>query len=156
MFIGLRRSILLGAVAGVAAFIVLLPSIVGLAFPVPAQLPVSVSNIRVIDQKEGTTTLEVSLDVFNPGYGALAVSKVEYDLYVNDELVGKGKLDYSDIPVTGQPQLLQRQTTTLISEVMESRRSTVGPSEFFWKVSGTIQISNSFVTVPRDFTAYYQ
>ena len=131
MIIGLRRSILIGAVAAVAAVIILLPLMVGIAFPLPSQLPVSVSDIKVIDQQEDKTTLEVSLDVFNPGYGALAASRVEYNLYANGEFVGRGKLDYSTIPVTGQPQLLQRQTTTLISEVNVDSGSVEGKSEIF-------------------------
>jgi hypothetical protein len=157
MIIGPRRSILLGAVAAVAAFIVLLPLLVGIAFPLPSQLPVSISDIKVVDQNEDTTTLEVSHDIFNPGYGALAASKVEYDLFANGELVGKGWRDDSDVPVTGQPQLLQRQTTTLTTTVTtDSIITDLESSEIFWKASGTIQISNAFVTASRDFTAYFQ
>jgi hypothetical protein len=156
MIIGLRRSILLGTVGGVAAIIILLPLMVGLAFPLPSQLPVTNSNIKVIDRQDETITLEVSLDVFNPNYGALAVSKVEYGLFANGEFVGKGELDYSNIPVTGRPQLLQRQTTTLVSIVTINSDSIADLEDVFWKSSGTIEISNAFVTGQRDFTAYFQ
>jgi hypothetical protein len=156
MIVGPRRMILLGTVGAVAALIALLPSIVGLAFPVPAQLPVSVSDIKVVNQQEDTTALEVSIDVFNPGYGALAASKVEFDLFANGELAGRGGRDDSDMPVTGQPQLMQRQTTTLTTRVTIDSDSIADSPEIFWKASGTIQISNAFVTVPREFTAYFQ
>lgn len=158
MFIGLRRSILIGTAGAVAAIIVLLPLLVGLAFPLPSQLPVSISNIEVIDQNEETITLQVSFDVFNPGYGALAASKVEYDLFANGEFVGRGVLDYSDIPLPGRPQLMQRQTTTLGSTIAIDSSSIAGMPlyDIFWKASGTIEISNTFVIAQRDFTAYFQ
>jgi hypothetical protein len=112
----------------------------------------------VIDQNEETITLQVSLDVFNPGYGALAASKAEYDLFVNGEFVGKGVLDYSDIPLPGRPQLFQRQITTLESTITIDSASIAGMqlSDIFWKASGTIEISNTFVITQRDFTAYFQ
>ncbi|HXV47076.1 MAG TPA: hypothetical protein VD736_10435 [Nitrososphaera sp.] len=158
MFIGLRRSILIGTAAAVAAFTVLLPSTVGLAFPVPYQLPVSISDIKVVDQQQDMTTLEGSVDLFNPGYGALAASKVEYDLFANGEFVGKGGRDDSDIPVNIQPQLLQRETTTLPTMVTIDSDSVTDleSSDIFWKASGTIKISSTFVIAQRDFTVYYQ
>jgi hypothetical protein len=158
MIVGLRRSILIGTVAVVAAIIVLLPFMVGIAFPLPSQLPVAISDIEVVDQQDETIILEVSFDVFNPDYGALAASKIEYDLFANGEFVGKGKLDYSDIPVTGQPQLLQRQMTTLVSMMTIDSDSITDMqlSDILWKASGTIGISNSIVTGQRDFIAYFQ
>jgi hypothetical protein len=157
MITGLRRSILIGIVSAVAAVIILLPFFVGLAFPLPSQLSLSISNIEIVEQKEETITLQVSFDVFNPSYGALA-AKIEYDLFANGEFVGKGGKNYSNIPVTGQPQLLQRQTTTFVSTVMINSDffADLKSSDIFWKASGTIDISNAFVTAQRDFTAYFQ
>ena len=116
----------------------------------PHQLPVTISEIQVAKQK-GTIT--VHLDVFNPNLAALAVSKIDYDLYANGELVGKGKLDYADVPPTGRPQLLSHQTTTLVSAVTAD---TQPPPDAYWKVSGTIEISNAFTLGQREFTAYFQ
>lgn len=150
--------ILLGTIAAVAAIIVLLPFLVGIAFPLPSQLPVNISDIKVVDQQDGKIELQVSLDIFNPNYGALAASKVEYDLFGNGKFLSKGGNDYSDIQVTGRPQLLQRQTTTLVSTGTIDSDSIAGMQleDIFWKVSGTIEISNAFVTGQRDFTAHFQ
>ena len=148
MIIGLRRTVLLGTVGAVAAIIVLLPFFIGVAFPLPHSLPVTISDIQVL--QDGT--VEVRLDIFNPNLAALAVSKVEYDLYADGELVGKGRLDYSDVPPTGRPQLLSRQTTTLVSTVDTGVQS----SDAYWVASGAVEIGNAFTLGQREFTANFQ
>lgn len=112
MIIGPRRLLLIGTVGAVAAVIVLLPFFTGLAYPLTHQLPVAISNVQIPGG-----TVEVHLDVFDPNPSAVAVSRIEYDLYADGDLVGKGRLEYSDVPPTGRPQLLARQTTTLVSTV---------------------------------------
>lgn len=148
MIIGLRRMALLGTVGAVAAIIVLLPFFIGLAFPLPHSLPVTISDIQIL--QDGT--VEVNLDIFNPNLAALAVSKVEYDLYADGELVGRGQLDYADVPPTGQPQLLSRQTTTLVSTV-DTDAQSLGT---YWTASGTVEIGNAFTLGQREFAAHFQ
>ncbi|MEW6603295.1 MAG: hypothetical protein AB1351_01235 [Thermoproteota archaeon] len=103
MIIGLRRLLIIGTVEAVAAVIVLLPFFPGLAYPLTHQLPVAISNVQIPDG-----TVEIHLNVFNPNLSAVAVSRIEYDLRADGDLVGKGRLDYSDVPPTGRLQLLAR------------------------------------------------
>ena len=149
MIIGLRRTILFGTVGAVAAIIILLPFFIGFGFPLPHQLPVTVSSIQKVDEE----TIQVQLEIFNPNLAALAVSKIEYDLFADDEIVGRGQLDYANTPVTGRPQLLQRQSTMLTSTVNTDMQPLSGAH---WKASGMIEISNAFTLGQREFTAYFQ
>lgn len=149
MIIGPRRLLLIGIVGAVAAVIVLLPFFTFLAYPLPHQLPVTISIVRVLNER----IVEIHLDVFNPNLGALDISKIEYDLYADGEFVGKSKLDYSNVPPTGQPQLLSRQTTTLVSTVTTDLKLS---PDAYWRASGTIEIGNAFTLGQREFTAYFQ
>lgn len=149
MIIGLRRTVLIGTVGAVAGIIILLPIFIGLAFPLPHQLPITISAIQLEDDE----TIEVRLEVFNPNPAALAVSKIEYNLFANGEPVGTGQLDYSNTPVTGRPQLLPRQSTVLISTVDADEKPL---SEAHWKASGMIEVSNAFTLGQREFSAYFQ
>lgn len=75
----------------------------GIAFPLPSELPIAISNIEFL--KENNTQeqvfIRVYLDVFNPNDVALTASKLEYDLFADGVLVGTAQLDSTTIPVTG-------------------------------------------------------
>ena len=51
-----------------------------------------------------TILLSLLFDVYNPSDKSATTSKVEYDLFGDDELLGHGVLSYEDIPLNGRPQ----------------------------------------------------
>jgi hypothetical protein len=162
LIIGSRRLALIGVIGTVAAIIVLFPYLLGIAFPLPSELPITIAGIERVDddQQQDKLAVQVSLEVFNPNDVALTVSKVDYDLFANGILVGKGQLDYTTIPVTGRPQFLPDQSTMLKSIVFIDNDSSVtdmsqgGLQNVHWKVAGSVEYSNAFITGQKEFAAY--
>lgn len=168
MFLSKRKIVLFGVIGALAITIILLPRI---------QYFVSAPNVDVIDfnlaavdisnLSNNTNNIELSLlfDVYNPSDKSVTTSKVEYDLFGDDELLGHGVLSYEDIPLNGRPQLTPGQTTTLKSSIILQPSDTNmdiienlinNPSDSInstrWNVNGSSQIESAFVIVQKDFS----
>ena len=167
MFLSKRKIVLFGVIGALAITIILLPRI---------QYFVSAPNVDVIDfnlaavdisnLSNNTNNIELSLlfDVYNPSDKSVTTSKVEYDLFGDDELLGHGVLSYEDIPLNGRPQFSPGQTTTLKSSIILQPSVTNmdiienlinNPSDSInstrWNVNGSSQIESAFVIVEKDF-----
>ena len=168
MFLSKRKIVLFGVIGALAITIILLPRI---------QYFVSAPNVDVIDfnlaavnisnlSNNNTNNIELSLlfDVYNPSDKSATTSKVEYDLFGDDELLGHGVLSYEDIPLNGRPQFSPGQTTTLKSsiilqpsdmnmDVIEKLISNSSDSinSIRWNVNGSSQMESAFVIVEKDF-----
>ncbi len=167
MFLSKRKIVLFGVIGALAITIILLPRI---------QYFVSAPNVDVIDfnlaavdisnLSNDTNNIELSLlfDVYNPSDKSVTTSKVEYDLFGDDELLGHGVLSYEDIPLNGRPQFSPGQTTTLKSSIILQPSDTNmdiienlinNPSDSInstrWNVNGSSQIESAFVIVEKDF-----
>lgn len=168
MFFSKRRLILFGVIAALALTIILIPEIQFLVnAPDADALEFKLANIEINNISNDTNNVELllSLEIYNPTDKTATTSKVEYDLFGNNEFLGHGVLSYEDIPLNGRPQLSPQQTTTLksslileptdsnldlIQELLKNQTSMVG-DYINWEVIGKSQIESAFVIIEKEF-----
>lgn len=166
MFFSKRRILLIGTIAAVVAFIVLIPLITSFLFsPNIDEIKISLSDVQItnIDNITNTIDLSVILNIFNsPNQKTATTSKIDYNLYANGISLGNGVLSFEDIPPNGRPQLSPGSTVTLKSKftifLSPSNKDVIdklmenSEEKITWKIDGNAQIESAFVFVPKMFT----
>jgi hypothetical protein len=166
MFLTRRRAVLIGAIAAVAAAIILTPLILTLTLPpdinaVKINLDkVEIENPSPEEETANLLTLNVYFKIDNPTDKTLTTSKIDYTLFANGESLGNGHIDYVDIPVHGRPQLLSGGEATIMSKFEIPRNDpsltqiNIGNLSSFdinWEAEGTADIESGFATIPLAF-----
>lgn len=170
MFLSKRRIVLFGVIGALVITIILLPRIqyfVNAPDVNVIDFNLAAVNISNISNNTNNNNIELSLlfDVYNPSDKSATTSKVEYDLFGDNKLLGHGVLSYEDIPLNGRPQFSPGQTTTLKSaiilqpsdmnrDVIEKLISNSSDSinSIRWNVNGSSQIESAFVILEKDFS----
>ena len=170
MFLSKRRIVLFGVIGALVITIILLPRIqyfVNAPDVNVIDFNLAAVNISNISNNTNNNNIELSLlfDVYNPSDKSATTSKVEYDLFGDNKLLGHGVLSYEDIPLNGRPQFSPGQTTTLKSaiilqpsdmnmDVIEKLISNSSDSinSIRWNVNGFSQIESAFVILEKDFS----
>jgi hypothetical protein len=169
MFFSKRRIVLFGVIVALALTIILIPEIQFLVnAPDADAIEFKLANIEINNISNDTNNLELllSFQVYNPTEKAVTTSKIEYDLFGNNEFLGHGVLSYEDIPLNGRPQISPQQTATLKSSIILEptnsnldliqellKNSTTMVGDFInWEVIGKSQIESAFVVVEKEFT----
>lgn len=167
MFFSKRRIVLFAVIGALALTIILLPEIQYLVnAPDADAIEFKLANVEINSISNDTNNVELllSLDVYNPTDKTATTSKVEYDLFGNNEFLGHGVLSYEDIPLNGRPQLSPQQTATLKSTLILEptnsnlnliqdliKNSTSMGDYINWEVIGTSQIESAFVIIEKQF-----
>jgi hypothetical protein len=167
MFLSKRRIVLFGVIGVLALTIILLPRIqYFINAPNVDAIDFELSSINIANLSNNTNNIELLLhfDVSNPSEKTATTSKVEYDLFGDDEYLGHGVLSYEDIPLNGRPQFSPGQTTTLkstivlqpsdtnmniIERLIDNQSDSI--NNIRWNVNGSSQIESAFVIVQKDF-----
>jgi hypothetical protein len=167
MFLSKRRIVLFGVIGVLALTIILLPRIqYFINAPNVDAIDFELSSIDIANLSNNTNNIELLLlfDVSNPSEKTATTSKVEYDLFGDDEYLGHGVLSYEDIPLNGRPQFSPGQTTTLkstivlqpsdtnmdiIEKLIDNQSDSI--NNIRWNVNGSSQIESAFVIVQKDF-----
>jgi hypothetical protein len=170
MFLSKRRIVLFGVIGALVITIILLPRIqyfVNAPDVNVIDFNLAAVNISNISNNTNNNNIELSLlfDVYNPSDKSATTSKVEYDLFGDNKLLGHGVLSYEDIPLNGRPQFSPGQTTSLKSsiilqpsdinrDVIEKLISNSSDSvnSIRWNVNGSSQIESAFVILEKDFS----
>ena len=170
MFLSKRRIVLFGVIGALVITIILLPRIqyfVNAPDVNVIDFNLAAVNISNISNNTNNNNIELSLlfDVYNPSDKSATTSKVEYDLFGDNKLLGHGVLSYEDIPLNGRPQFSPGQTTSLKSaiilqpsdmnrDVIEKLISNSSDSinSIRWNVNGSSQIESAFVIIEKDFS----
>ena len=167
MFLSKRRIVLFGVIGVLAITIILLPRIqYFINAPDVNGIDFKLSSVDITSLSNNTNNIELLLlfDVSNPSEKTATTSKVEYDLFGDNEFLGHGVLSYEDIPLNGRPQFSPGQTTTLKSpivlqpsdtniDIIEKLINNQSDSinDIRWNVKGSSQIESAFVIVQKDF-----
>jgi hypothetical protein len=167
MFLSKRRIVLFGVIGVLVITIVFLPRIqYFINAPDVNAIDFKLSSVDITNLSNNTNNIELLLrfDVSNPSEKTATTSKVEYDLFGDNEFLGHGVLSYEDIPLNGRPQFSPGQTTTLKSpivlqpsdtniDIIEKLINNQSDSinNIRWNVNGSSQIESAFVIVQKDF-----
>ena len=168
MFLSKRRIVLFGVIGVLVIAIIFLPRIqYFINAPDVNAIDFKLSSVDITNLSNNTNNIELLLrfDVSNPSEKTATTSKVEYDLFGDNEFLGHGVLSYEDIPLNGRPQFSPGQTTTLKSsiilqpsdknmDVIEKLISNSSDSinSIRWNVNGSSQIESAFVILEKDFS----
>jgi hypothetical protein len=167
MFLSKRRIVLFGVIGVLAITIIFLPRIqYFINAPDVNAIDFKLSSVDITNLSNNTNNIELLLrfDVSNPSEKTATTSKVEYDLFGDNEFLGHGVLSYEDIPLNGRPQFSPGQTTTLKSPIVlqpsDTNRDIIEKlidnqsdsiNNIRWNVNGSSQIESAFVIVQKDF-----
>jgi hypothetical protein len=167
MFLSKRRIVLFGVIGVLVITIIFLPRIqYFINAPDVNAIDFKLSSVDITSLSNNTNNIELLLlfDVSNPSEKTATTSKVEYDLFGDNEFLGHGVLSYEDIPLNGRPQFSPGQTTTLKSpivlqpsdtniDIIEKLINNQSDSinDIRWNVNGSSQIESAFVIVQKDF-----
>ncbi len=167
MFLSKRRIVLFGVIGVLVITIIFLPRIqYFINAPDVNAIDFKLSSVDITNPSNNTNNIELLLrfDVSNPSEKTATTSKVEYDLFGDNEFLGHGVLSYEDIPLNGRPQFSPGQTTTLKSpivlqpsdtniDIIEKLINNQSDSinDIRWNVNGSSQIESAFVIVQKDF-----
>jgi hypothetical protein len=167
MFLSKRRIVLFGVIGVLAITIILLPRIQYFVnAPDVNAIDFKLSSVNITNLSNNTNNIELLLlfDVSNLSEKSATTSKVEYDLFGDNELLGHGVLSYEDIPLNGRPQFSPGQTTTLKSPIVLQPSDTNidiikklinnpdSINSIRWNVKGSSQIESAFVILQKDFS----
>jgi len=168
MFLSKRRIVLFGVIGALVITIILLPRIQYFVnAPDVNAIDFNLAAVNISNLSNNTNNIELSLlfDVYNPSDKSATTSKVEYDLFGDNKLLGHGVLSYEDIPLNGRPQFSPGQTTTLKSpiilqpsemnrDIIEKLLSNSSNSikSIRWNVNGSSQIESAFVILEKNFS----
>jgi hypothetical protein len=168
MFLSKRRIVLFGVIGALVITIILLPRIQYFVnAPDVNAIDFNLAAVNISNLSNNTNNIELSLlfNVYNPSDKSATTSKVEYDLFGDNKLLGHGVLSYEDIPLNGRPQFSPGQTTTLKSpiilqpsemnrDVIEKLLSNSSNSikSIRWNVNGSSQIESAFVILEKNFS----
>lgn len=168
MFLSKRRIVLFGVIGALGISIIVLPQIQYFVnAPDVNAIDFKLSSVNITNLSNNTNNIELVLffDVSNLSGKSATTSKVEYDLFGDNELLGHGVLSYEDIPLNGRPQFSPGQTTTLKSSIilqpsdmnMDVIKKLISNSSdsinsIRWNVNGSSQMESAFVIVEKDFS----
>src|SRR5919198_937460 len=169
MFLSRRRIILIGVIAVIVVFIVLLPRILTITLPANVNsVNIKLSNVQMANPSIANDSRRIELNVYfsvyNPTQQVLTTSKIEYQLFANGTPIGSGILSYEDIPLNGRPQLYYNSTTPLKSTFEITYSNTSAPiikllsnpqavKQIKWRAIGEAQIESGFSSLPKQFNS---
>ncbi|MFQ5940485.1 MAG: hypothetical protein ACE5KA_02145 [Nitrososphaerales archaeon] len=160
-----------GKVIIIAIFVAIVASLVGLVgFTnleqdiISPDITVTLENVKMkkIDNNNPDLMfVQVDVAILNEAEQTLAVSQIDYDMYANETLIGRGSLSLQDIPLTGRAPLFPGSVTTLPTEMQLRKSEDIvevwdklfnnDTQDITWQAEGVAQIETAFTIIEKDF-----
>jgi LEA14-like dessication related protein len=162
LVLGSRKIVLIGAIAAVAAAIILVPYIQSLSAPDINRVTVRVVSVK-LDSAHSTSQnlqLQVTFTIDNPTNQSVTTSSINYAVAANDIPVGNGNLSYEDVPVNGRPAIFAASSQNLTSSFSLQYSDSIAsifnkiqadPSSIRWHVTGDAVIATALTEIDRPF-----
>ena len=162
MIIGPRRIALIGAIAAVALTIIFYPLIVLTPFD-PEKVAITLADVKLLSGSEGDQKLDlgVTFNITNNNDFTLTTSKIDYNLYADDALVGSDTISYEDVPVNGRPVFFQNQpvniTDTMTIQYSDEnatlfRKILNNSTDINWRINGSATIESGTTQQEKSFS----
>jgi LEA14-like dessication related protein len=160
VLIGPRRAVLIGAIAAVAATIILLPLIWTINAPDFNRIVVRFSNVTVTDASAQSMQIKTVFSIMNPTDVTVTTSKVDYELFANGVSLGTQTLSYEDVPLNGRPAIFSQSTVPVMHTFTLNYQDKLAdiyskikdnPGSIKWRASGSAEIDSTLTIATRDF-----
>ncbi|MEW5840885.1 hypothetical protein [Nitrososphaera sp.] len=162
MIIGPRRAILIGAIAAVAATIILIPALFSATAPDFNLVVVRLSSVEVTRVEDDRLELRPVFTITNPTDQTITTSKIEYELFADGQPVGTSTISFEDIPLNGRPAIFAGSSVNIPQStgspfVVESGNAMFakirdsGADGIKWKAQGTANIESTLVQHEKQF-----
>lgn len=128
------------------------------------QIEVSLADVSLkeFDKEKNRMTIEVDFVIFNKAKQTLTISKIDYDLYANEKLLGPGIYSLENAPLVGRAPLFPDSGTTLpatfnlkysdnIKDVWNLLATNTENNSIAWRVKGVAEIESAFSIIPVSF-----
>ncbi len=129
-----------------------------------SQVRVTLKDVKMksLDEQNNVMNIEVDFNVLNNADKTLTISKMDYELFANENSVGRGFFSAEDIAMTGRPGLFSHANATIVSDFQLKYSDTVKDlwgslknketNNISWRVNGTAEIESaiSIAEVPFD------
>jgi LEA14-like dessication related protein len=107
--------------------------------------------------------VQVDFSILNRTNQTLALAKIDYDMYANERMIGRGGLSLEDTPLTGRAPLFSGSSTTLPSNMQLRKSPEVldlwdkllngDTSGITWRAQGVAQIESAFSIAEVEFNS---
>jgi hypothetical protein len=163
LIIGLRRLVLIAAIAAVVLVIIFYPLIVYTPIDL-GKVSIDLANVRlatgsVEDQK---LSLSVTFALKNTNNFTLTTSRIDYELFADGNSLGTDNLSYEDVPVNGRPPLFSGRPVQLSDDSFDIAYSDStadvfneilsNSSQIDWAVTGSAVIESGTSFVTKEFS----
>jgi len=128
------------------------------------QIQISLADVSLkeFDKQENRMIIQVDFAVFNKAKQTLTISKIDYDLYANEKLLGAGIYSLENAPLVGRAPLFPDSSTTLpatfnlkysdnIKDVWNLLATNTENDTIAWRVKGVAEIESAFSIIPVSF-----
>jgi LEA14-like dessication related protein len=119
-------------------------------------------KFKSLDEQNNIMMIQVDFTVTNYADRTLTISKIDYELFANDESLGQGYLSYESAPLVGRPPLFPDTGTPIpsdfklnysedVSAVWDLLLADPENASISWRIKGTAEIESALSIIPIEF-----
>jgi len=119
-------------------------------------------KFKSLDEQNNIMMIQVDFTVTNYADRTLTISKIDYELFANDESLGLGYLSYESAPLVGRPPLFPDTSTPIpsdfklnysedVSAVWDLLLADPENASISWRIKGTAEIESALSIIPIEF-----
>lgn len=160
MLIGPRRAVLIGAIAAVAATIILLPLIFQQTAPDLNKVTVALSNVTISEPTAQNMQTRVVFKITNPTDQTATTSRIDYELFADGVSLGSHTISYDNVPLNGRPAIFSQNSVNIPDDfalTFDDKNADIynkikaDPNAITWRATGTSQIESTLTVVTVSF-----
>jgi LEA14-like dessication related protein len=116
-------------------------------------------SVKSIDWDNNKMTVTIGFRVFNNTDKIVTLSKIEYNVILDDVNVGRDIKTYTDVPLVGRAPVYSKGSTVLpqdftftySDEIKDAWNRLIRGEAAEWRVKGSADIETAFSIIPLEF-----
>ncbi len=116
-------------------------------------------NVKSIDWDNNKMTVTIGFRVFNNTDRIVTLSKIEYNVMLDNADVGRDIKTYTDVPLVGRAPVYSKGSTVLpqdftftySDEIKDAWNRLIRGEAAEWRVKGSADIETAFSIIPLEF-----